>query len=79
MQSVSEMAPLDIIDTLRQLIETFRCANFSENTSLGGNELLFSEAHCLITQIYTVLPKKGTQCLKLQFARQLERHHFYNR
>ena len=31
MQSVSEMAASERTDMLRQLIEMFRCANFSEN------------------------------------------------
>ena len=34
MQSVREMAALERIDVLRQLIEMFRRANFGENTSL---------------------------------------------
>ena len=39
-QSVREMAALERIDTLRQLIEMFRRANFSENTSLRGNVVI---------------------------------------
>ena len=58
MQSVNKMAPLERTDMLRQVIETFRRANFSENTSLTW-EMLFSEAHCVSIQIYTVLPKQS--------------------
>ena len=39
-QSVSEMAALERIDMLRQPIEIFRRANFSENTSLRGNVVI---------------------------------------
>ena len=39
-QSVREMAALERIDMLRQLIEMFRRANFSENTSLRGNVVI---------------------------------------
>ena len=40
MQSVSEMAALERTDMLRQLIEMFQSANFSENTSLRGNVVI---------------------------------------
>ena len=40
-QSVREMAALERIDMLRQLIEMFRRVNFSENTSLcRGNVVI---------------------------------------
>ena len=39
-QSVCEMTALGRIDMLRQLIEMFRRANFSENTSLRGNVVI---------------------------------------
>ena len=39
-QRVREMAALERIDMLRQLIEMFRRANFSENTSLRGNVVI---------------------------------------
>ena len=39
-QSVREMASLERIDMLRQLIEMFRRANVSENTSLRGNVVI---------------------------------------
>ena len=45
------MAPLERTDMLRQVIETFRRANFSENTSRTW-EMLFSEAHCVSIQSY---------------------------
>ena len=40
MESVSEMDALERTDMLRQLIEMFRCTNFSENTSLRGNVVI---------------------------------------
>ena len=36
----AEMAALERIDMLRQLIEMFRRANFSENTSFRGNVVI---------------------------------------
>ena len=39
-QRVREMAALERIDMLRQLIEMFRRANFGENTSLRGNVVI---------------------------------------
>ena len=36
----AEMAALERIDMVRQLIEMFRRANFSENTSLRGNVVI---------------------------------------
>ena len=39
-RNVLEMAALQRIDMLRQLIEMFRRANFSENTSLRGNVVI---------------------------------------
>ena len=39
-QRVREMAALERIDMLRQLIEMFRRANYSENTSLRGNVVI---------------------------------------
>ena len=39
-QRVREMAALERIDMLRRLIEMFRRANFSENTSLRGNVVI---------------------------------------
>ena len=36
----AEMAALERIDMLRQLIEMFRRANFSENTSFRGNAVI---------------------------------------
>ena len=40
LKNVREMAALGRIDMLRQLIEMFRRANFSENTSLRGNVVI---------------------------------------
>ena len=39
-QGFREMAALERIDMLRQLIEMFRRANFSENTSLRENVVI---------------------------------------
>ena len=67
------MAALERIDMLRQPIEIFRRANFSENTSLRGNvehiAWLYSVGHIVwlyavghivwLYEFYTVLPKQG--------------------
>ena len=48
-QSVGEMATLERIDMLRQLIKMFQRSNFIENTSLRGNVDIQSQA----TQAYS--------------------------
>ena len=72
------MAALERIGMLRQLIEMFRRANFSENTSLRGNVVIQWGTLLWVYKFYTVLPNQGRGVapvflIKLQFPKELER------
>ena len=70
------MAALERIDMLRQLIEMFRRANFSENTLLRGNVVIQWGTLLWVYKFYTVLPNQGrgvAPVFKLQFPKELER------
>ena len=70
------MAALERIDMLRQLIEMFRRANFSENTSLRGNVVIQWGTLSWVHKFYIVMPNQGrgvAPVFKLQFPKELER------
>ena len=69
MQSVSEMTASERTDMLRQLIEMFRCANFSENISLRGTVVTQWGTLCEYTNLYCMAEARSRQSLKLQFPR----------